>query len=209
MGRYCYMKGVSSLSQGDYKALPGGAIKGGTGGIPYDAAFILNINNGNFFMLDKFLMEKVLEKDDELLTAYTNEKKQKDPEVILSYIKRYNERHTDEIGVREKLAQLTIYRREKKQQPAPVTIVSSDSVQFALTPSDYRVFYLKKGMVTLCIGKQCETFSLSIDEVTYLECTYKAGETRAELLIRPKKEGEFYLREIEFGNEKKNASTSP
>ncbi len=132
-------------------------------------------------------------------------RRKNDPDVIISYVKRYNERHKDEIGIREKTAQLTIYRREKKQQAKPVTIMSSDSTQFSLVPSDYKTFYLKKGMVTLCLGKHCETFSLSIDEVTYLECSYKEDETRPQLLVRPKKEGEFYRRQIEFENEKKHA----
>ncbi len=121
LGRYCYIKGQSSaaLKNPDGAAVAGamaGAVGGIISSIPREAGFIMNINNGKFYMLYHDLMMKVLSKDNELLEAYGLEKEKKDADVMLSYIVRYNQRHPEDIGKKEKLAKVTLYRREEKKK---------------------------------------------------------------------------------------------
>lgn len=193
LGRYCYLKGRTSLNT--QVAGTGGLV----GAVPYEAAFVLNINNGNFYMLTISIMKKILQRDAELYRQYDAEKRrqQNNPDVMLSYVDQYNIRHPEEIGKKEKIPELIIYRREKKERAETVSILTADSVQLDMVPGDFKTLY-GKDYVTLCLSGRCSDYRLSPDGITYLECTFRPDDFKPMLERREKKAGEFYLREIRF-----------
>ena len=80
LGRYCYTKGITSPALRDPggAAVLGGLVGGTIASIPREAGYIMNINTGNFYMLHRDIMTKILSKDNELLGAYNAEGKRKE-----------------------------------------------------------------------------------------------------------------------------------
>jgi hypothetical protein len=203
LGRYCYTKGITSLTYRDPGAavvLGGGMLAGTIINLPREAGYILNINTGNFYMLHRDNMTKILSKDGELLSAYSaeEEKNKKDADVMLSYIERYNQRHPEQIGRKEKLAKVTLYRREKKERKDTVNIVTGDSLQYSMEPGAITAITTAEKMITLCAGEECKDFNLVVDAMNYIECSYKEGNPRIQLIPQEKKVGEFYAREVQI-----------
>lgn len=205
LGRYCFTKGQTSGSLQDPvgPAVMGGIVGGVVASIPREAGFILNINNGNFYMLHPDIMMKILSKDAELLNAYGSEKEKKDADVMLTYIDRYNQRHPEEIGVKEKLAKVILYRREKKERRDTITIFTSDSSRHVLGPGDLKSVNTAEETITLCASGECKNFPVVLEVINYIECSYREGEIRLRLIPQEKKVGEFYVREIQVQKEER------
>lgn len=89
IGRYCYFSERGAYTQ---MTASGGMYTGG-----YSAEYVVNINNGQIYKLDKKLMRAILEKDPELLERY--EKEEWKSEVFKDYILKINERRTDDIKI--------------------------------------------------------------------------------------------------------------
>jgi len=94
IGRYCYFIQVGSVSnfQPTNKLIT-----------PFNShrdaeEYIINVNNGKIFNLDKTLLRTILESDKELLEELNSDKQAK-RKLLLDYIKKYNDRHPDQITV--------------------------------------------------------------------------------------------------------------
>jgi len=87
LGRYCFFedKGVSisPISGAGYVE------------IPHEFEFVVNINNGRSYELDKKMMRLILSKDPELLAAFENESSKY--KVSEKYIMKFNERNRQDI----------------------------------------------------------------------------------------------------------------
>lgn len=95
IGRYCYFiqVGYTSNYQPANKFItPFNAVK-------TVEEYVINLNNGKIFNLDKNLLKVIMGDDQELLNKMNN-----DPEInrrlLIDYIKDYNARHSDEIKAR-------------------------------------------------------------------------------------------------------------
>lgn len=86
IGRYCYF-----VDTGAYTQMTGGGTY--TGG--YLAQYIVNINNGVIYKLDKKIMRTLLEKDSDLLQEFENESSKQ--EVFRDYIIKINQRRAGDI----------------------------------------------------------------------------------------------------------------
>lgn len=90
VGRYCYFiqvgnpTNILSTKKGplhNYKTL---------------AEYIINVNNGKIFKLDKNMLEVILKKDAGLYEEFKNDKELKN-KLMMDYIDKYNKLHADEI----------------------------------------------------------------------------------------------------------------
>jgi len=86
LGRYCYLS-----DSGTYAQMNGGGMYTAS----YHTEYVVNINNGQLYKLDKKLMRAILEKDPELLAAFEEEETKVD--VFKEYIIRINERRLGDI----------------------------------------------------------------------------------------------------------------
>lgn len=92
IGRYCYFIQAGSVSN---------VQPANTFITPFNERrdveeYIINVNNGKIFNLDKTLLRTILESDKELLDEF-NDDKQAKRKILVDYIQKYNERHVDEI----------------------------------------------------------------------------------------------------------------
>lgn len=87
IGRYCYFSDRGMYTQMVSNA---GMYTGS-----YSAEYVVNINNGQIYKLDKKLMRAILEKDPELLAQY--EKEEWKSQVFKDYILLINERRSNDI----------------------------------------------------------------------------------------------------------------
>lgn len=86
IGRYCYF-----VDAGTYTQMSGSGTYTGA----YLAQYIVNINNGVIYKLDKKTMRTILEKDSELLQEFENENSKQ--EVFRDYIIKINQRRAGDI----------------------------------------------------------------------------------------------------------------
>ena len=207
LGRFCYTKGLTSdiregnagyMAGGIVGGAVGGAIAGAAGGVLHDAAFIFNINNGKFIMLTPEVLIKILERDEPLLSEYRllDKREQQDPDEMLTYVEKFNRRHEDEIRP-ERLANIVIYRREKKERVDSVTLITGDSLRYILGVNDLAEFEVPKPNITLCSSGECQTFPITEKTVNYFQCLYREGD-KAEVQVREIKDGEYYQRQIRY-----------
>jgi len=87
IGRYCFYEYHSVL----VKSIPGG----GYVDIPRNFEFVVNVNNGKSYTLDKKMMRLILSKDTALLAEFENESSK--IETFEKYIRRFNERNPQDI----------------------------------------------------------------------------------------------------------------
>lgn len=87
IGRYCYFLDLGGFTQ------PGPVGGSYTGS--YQAEYVVNINNGSIYKLDKKLMRSILAKDPALLQQF--EKEEAKGEVFREYILKINDRRKMDI----------------------------------------------------------------------------------------------------------------
>jgi hypothetical protein len=96
IGRYCYF-----IQLGDQQAFgPGGTY----GSDDLTSEYIININTGKIFKLDRQLLKEILQHDPELLEELKNDKESKNTlisrrRLLMDYIDSYNKKHLDEIKI--------------------------------------------------------------------------------------------------------------
>ena len=207
IGRYCYFRGsLVDGANGVYAAgVAGGAIGGALAAaaiaIDGDYPYILNINNGKVFLLDKALLKTILEKDPELDSIYDEEEKKSNKNTLLSYIVKYNERHEYEIKYnRPEPIDIAFYRRQKKERTDPIILSVGDTVQVSLKPNSMEQVTWWSDSIDICIDSNCRTIALNKKGVNYIECSWKSGQPA----LKPVKVevGEFYEREIRLIDER-------
>jgi hypothetical protein len=200
LGRYGYFKG-SDLAPVVAGALIGGAV----GGIAVAASsphvlYILNINNGKFYILDRTLLRVILKQDNELLTRYQAAERKNSDEVLLDYIKEYNSRHESEAYV-EMLDPIEVifYRRDKKEPNNPVTLHIGDSTRLEINSYDRLKYFSTTTGLSFCINGDCGELTLVKKRLNYIECVLNKKKNRLELIAVDPKEGAFHSKKIEAG----------
>jgi len=168
---------------------------------------VLNMNNGNFYFLNKQVMYSVLKTDAKLLSQYKNAPNKGKNEVMFAFLSKYNAAHRNEIGRIEKDAGVVLFRRDKKERPDSVTIVTSDSVVYSVGPGQSIRFNFTELNLTLCVGNTCKDIALSNSVTNYIQCTYREEDLQPGLQRVEDREGEFYLREIEAGQQRTKRKT--
>jgi hypothetical protein len=203
IGRYCYFNGSAPVNYAPIAATGGGLIGGAITGAAIGATnphvpYILNINNGKFFILDKKLLRIILKQDKELLTRYEAAQRKNKDEVLVSYIKEYNSRHESEAYV-EGLdpIQIVFYRRDKKEVSSPVTINMGDSTLLELARYDVRKHFSTSARFSYCINDECGEIALAKKRVNYIECVLNRKSGKPELIAIDHNEGEFHAKKIE------------
>lgn len=88
IGRYCYF-----LQEGESSNY-GSSTTGPS--YPTAAEYIINVNNGIIYKLDKNLLKVIIQKDQELLNEFNNDPDLK-RKLLMDYIDKYNKRHMDQI----------------------------------------------------------------------------------------------------------------
>jgi len=91
VGRYCYFLQIDPNSNSS----PPSTTPINTNGI---AEYIVNVNNGKIFRLDRKLLKVILQDDTELLNELNADKEVKH-KLLIEYIERYNDRHMHEIKI--------------------------------------------------------------------------------------------------------------
>lgn len=208
IGRYCYFKGSlvnssnSVYSAGVAGGAVGGALTAAAVEIDGDYPYILNINNGKFFLLDKQVLKTILKKDEELYALYDDEERKSKKNTLLSYIIRYNERHQDEIRYNRPVPNnITFYRRQKGERLEPIPVNFGDTIQLLLDPNSIKQVTWMNDSLDACIGSNCRTIPLEKKKVNYIEFSWKSGQYEFEKV--ESKEGEFYKKEILYLNKNK------
>lgn len=99
VGRYCYFMQVGDPSNFQPAGSPNFSVVN-----TYETVdeYIINVNNGKIFKLDRKLLKQILESDKELLEEFENDKAIK-KKFLIEYIKKYNDRHRDEIKALKEL----------------------------------------------------------------------------------------------------------
>ena len=175
-----------------------GAIKEIDGDYPY----VLNINNGKFYLLTKDVLKIILKNDLALLKAYEDEEKRSERNTMLSYIKKYNDAHADEITYnRPQPITVILYRRQKKERLEPVTIDAGDTIRVSLTPNSIEQFTWLDDSLDVCVNSKCKTVPLDRKKVNFIECSWKLEEPEVQKVDA--QVGEFYHREIRVLSERK------
>jgi hypothetical protein len=200
LGRYCYFKGSNPAA-----VATGAVIGGAIGGVAMAAAnphipYILNINNGKFYILDKTLLRMILKQDNELLTRYEAAERKSSDEVLVDYIKEYNSRHESEAYV-EVLDSIEVifYRRDKKEPNNPVTLRIGDSTRLEINGYDRLQYFSTTTRLSFCINDDCGELTLVKKRLNYIECVLNKKKNRLELIAVDPKEGEFHSKKIETG----------
>ncbi len=206
LGRYCYFYGTTRASTGAMLAagavggLAGQSLVGATA--TSEGAYVLNINNGKFFLLDKETLQIILKKDPELYDQYAEDERRSNRKTLLSYIPKYNERHEDEIKFDPAdPVPVTFYRRNKRESPEPLALVAGDTFKIVLTPNSLKEISWIGDSLDICSGADCKTVVLRARTVNYIECSMKGDEVDCEPVDR--KIGEFYSHEVRVLNERK------
>jgi hypothetical protein len=99
IGRYSYVEGIDPM------AAPTKKLSGTTASFAsrtdHKVGYLLNLNNGKFYLLNQEALEKILSQDTALLQQFQQEDKRGDKatrrELMFRYVRLYNERHAQEI----------------------------------------------------------------------------------------------------------------
>lgn len=99
IGRYSYVEGTDPM------ATPTKKLSGTTASFASRTdnkmGYLLNLNNGKFYLLNQEALEKILFQDTALLQQFQQEDKRGDKatrrELMFRYVRLYNERHAQEI----------------------------------------------------------------------------------------------------------------
>ena len=166
------------------------------------AGVVLNINNGNFYFLNKQTMYSILANDAQLLNQYKEASGKGKIDVMFSFLSKYNAAHRNEIGRVEKDASIVLFRRMKKERADTVAIATTDSISYVVGPGQSTRFHFTQLTVTLCAGTSCKDFALSNSVTNYIQCTYQENDPQPKLELVEPRVAEFYLREIEGTKER-------
>ena len=195
LGRYCYFKGSPPQ-----KNLQDGGVPIATAIInDMDVPYILNINNGKFFVLDKNLLRVILKRDQELLSLYEDSKRKDNPEILLHFIQEYNTRHVDEafVDIFDPI-EVIFYRPEKKEVNDPFIIQINDSTRIEVNGFDFKRHFSTSDTLSYCINDQCSEIALTKKRVNYIECSKNKKNGLPELIKVDRETGEYHYKRIEF-----------
>jgi len=99
IGRYSYVEGTDPMARPTKKL--SGTTATFASRTDHKMGYLLNLNNGKFYLLNQEALEKILSQDAALLRQFQQEDKQGDKttrrELMFRYVRLYNERHAQEI----------------------------------------------------------------------------------------------------------------
>ena len=189
INRYCFFV-VSHY----YEYSPG---LRGTSLIP----FVLNINNGASTPLTKEIVKKILSDAPDLLNEYDETRRKNNLWVKAEHIKTYNASHQHEIEFKKSAAKVIVFRRSKNKNDKEVRIKKPDGTEIPLPQNSKIVYHSLQPRVNFCVNDICDTFTLSNDSVTYIQCLSSSNKSMVLNKV-PLAEGVFYIREIDFKSKK-------
>ncbi|HEY5747201.1 MAG TPA: hypothetical protein VIU12_14060 [Chryseolinea sp.] len=207
VSRYCYWSdhaynptNTAGVTQGTSLG-PVSAVSVGVR-IPTTVGVVLNINNGNFYVLNKQMMYSILKNDAKLLELYKESPGKGKVDIMFFFLSKYNEGHRDEIGRIEKDASIVLFRRIKKEKADTVAVSTPDSISYIVGPGQSTRFHFAQLTATFCVGTSCQDFVFSNSVTNYLQCTYQENDSQPKLELVEPRAAEFYLREIEGAKER-------
>lgn len=176
VGRYCYLK-ATPPSQYVYSPglidglLASAIINAATGDQPY----VLNINNGKFFALDKAVLTSILQKDKQLLQEYQNASKKRKDFTLEEYVTKYNDRHLEEADASLWFDRdVVIYRFTKKELDNPVRVKLNDTLALSFPPGSLQRLQIQGEKVTICLpGGSCKDVPLYRKGVTFISLSQR------------------------------------
>jgi hypothetical protein len=194
ISRYCYYLGTDTKKLGlgvNVQSMPIGPIAS----IPMAITkpYILNINNGKFFLLNRDIVRAILSKDKDLLNAYESEGGKGSDEVMFKYIDLYNKKYFNEAsGAMINPIQVVILRKDKKERNEMVNIMLSDSskVEMKLN-SVYKHGSFEKA-IKICLNGNCNDVILTKNVINYFQCSWSQNDNAPTLLKMDPKAGEYY-----------------
>lgn len=203
VGRYIYFKGTPIVdpSMAVAVGMVGGAIGGAvvaTVATYGEALYVININNGNIFTVDRKLLERILKQDEALYRLYQQDTTRLSNDRMIEYIQMFNEKHILDIAFNKPVQyDVTLYRRTKRELPDSLTISFDDSV-IKIAPGTAHRLTTVRDSVEICIEESCEKILLQKKKQNYVKCFWHADLKKLEA-VDPKV-GEFDVRQIEFAN---------
>jgi hypothetical protein len=202
VGRYSCLY---DMIGGTVMMMPTGGSMAMIGGAPSEVVFILNINNGKFYVLSKDLMRQILKQDRVLLAAYEATDRPSRNEVMIEYIQKFNERHRMEaeigvVGPRE----IAMLRRSKGEIEKPLLLKANDSIDVEMMPNSARRFRVYTDSVNFCMGSECHKLPLSKKRVNYIQAQWSEKSSAIEFRIMDADDGAYYFGELERLQQKKN-----
>jgi hypothetical protein len=184
VGRYCYFMASPPQEHVYTPSLAAGLV---AGAIVHAAKglepFVLNVNNGKFFHLDKSVLTTILQRDRALLAEYeTTDQKRKD-HVLLEYIAKYNERHAEEADATLWFDRdVIIYRFDKRELATPIAVKLNDTLDLQLSPSQSKRLLVQGEKVKLCLQDgSCTEVNLVRKGVTFISLSQRKDD---KIIIR-------------------------
>lgn len=200
IGRYCYL---FASPPDNYQYNPMTGIVGAAASnlprmIDGDEPYVLNVNNGKFFLLNKKTLMTVLEKDPALLQEYELDEKRRRERTYIEYIKRYNENHLHEANLELwSDREVVVFRSLKKEIAEPTEILINDTLAITLKPNEVYRTRLQGEKAKFCSGEECTEISLIRKGVNYISTSLRKAGSNAIIRQVDMKEGEYWVGEIQ------------
>ncbi|HEY0742024.1 MAG TPA: hypothetical protein VGD40_11210 [Chryseosolibacter sp.] len=172
IGRYCYVLALPSEAPIMTSPSPGTTVLVPNVARMIDGVepFVLNVNNGKFFLLDKPTLTRILEKDPALLQEYKLDERKRKEDTFIAYVERYNETHLNEANLELWLdRQVVILRDAKKELSEPLNLTLNDTSAMAMKPNSLERLTLQGEKVKVCAGDKCTDIPLVRKGTTYIQ----------------------------------------
>jgi hypothetical protein len=198
VSRYCVHQGFFTREVRAAAMLPGGGLA--SVGVPIRSTepYILNINNGKFYLLSKGTMRAILKKDEGLLRAYESESGKGGDDMLFRYIDSYNRKYLNEATtLAEHPIKVVLLRRDKQERNEVLNIMFSDSSKVELKPNSLFQFERLESVVKICVNGSCYDLALSKKQVNYFQCSWNVKTKAPSIEKMDRQAGEFYTSKIE------------
>ncbi len=173
LGRYCYNRGTIPREKSAPVGVSGGGVTGSVS-LFTTGIYVLNINNGKFFFLDKSIIRTILKKDKELSNAYKLERGKGSDGVLLKYIDAYNVKHKNDANmILQDTIKVVLYRKDKQERNESLHIALDDSsAVHDLKRNCLYKYGTKERVVKICLNSNCNELILDKKVINYFECSW-------------------------------------
>lgn len=199
VGRYCLLMANppnQGMMSGLYPAealVASAIVDAAKGNEPY----VLNINNGKFFLINKATLMTILEKDKVLAQEYREAEKQRNDQTLSTFIRRYNETHADEANADAWFErELIIFRRQSRELAENFEVVVNDTLVLTMKPNTVHRLKLEGETVKICAGTDCKNVALFRKGINYVGSSLKKPGSGPSLWKADLDEGEARVEEI-------------
>jgi hypothetical protein len=170
IGRYSYLFALPADNP-TVAATPGGVLflPDVARMIDEEEPFILNINNGRFFLLNKTSLTKILQKDKALLEEYNLAEKRRRESTFVDFIEKYNATHLHEADAELWFdREVVVLRDSKKEIAKSVDLQINDTLQLILQPASVQQMTLQGEKVDICASGKCSEIPMVRKGTTYI-----------------------------------------